>query len=307
MRISVIMVLFMLICPVLAVLGQQSQGEWEPFKDVKDQKRQELTRQPLSNESIIGVVKIGFSDDTIISMIQHEPGNYSLRVDDVIALKKAGVSEGVIAAMSSKTAIGPTPAANVAVPVATPLATKRPAQAGELTPGGSRAEADLSWEIPKEHGLYYQASGRLVPIEGQVVSFARTGSLLASSATFGLKSRKVNVQILGSTSAHTTVSGPVFYYRAAPAGEAAGGSAGDLVLVRMRVAHERRQFEVGAAGAWRASAGISIRSQLQVTRNQIEPGLYRLTPARELKPGEYALYLFRGYDLPGFVYDFSVE
>jgi hypothetical protein len=122
MKKTVIMVLFLLLCPVWAVLGQQSQGEWEPFKDVKDQKRQELAGQQagqaLTNESIIGLVKVGFSDETIISMIQHEPGNYSLRVDDVIALKKAGVSEGVIAAMSSKMAIGPTPAPKVAAPVA---------------------------------------------------------------------------------------------------------------------------------------------------------------------------------------------
>jgi hypothetical protein len=42
-------------------------------------------------------------------------------------------------------------------------------------------------------------------------------------------------------------------------------------------------------------------------RKQIEPDLYRLDPAEGLKPGEYGLYLFRGYDLPGYVYDFTVE
>jgi hypothetical protein len=75
----------------------------------------------------------------------------------------------------------------------------------------------------------------------------------------------------------------------------------------MSVKQDRRQFEIGAAGAWRASQGISIRSQLQVARKRIEADLYRLTPAEELKPGEYGLFLFRGYDLPGFIYDFSVE
>jgi len=168
-------------------------------------------------------------------------------------------------------------------------------------------QTDTNIPLPKEHGLYYQASNGLVPIEGQVVSFARTGSLLSSAVTFSIKSRKTNVQILGNRPAHTTASRPVFYYRSAPGTESAGGSAGDLVLVRMSIKHNRRQFEIGAAGAWRASSGISIRSQLQVTRKRIEPGLYRLAPADELKPGQYALYLFRGYDLPGFVYDFSVE
>jgi hypothetical protein len=43
------------------------------------------------------------------------------------------------------------------------------------------------------------------------------------------------------------------------------------------------------------------------SRKQTGPGLYRLTPAKDLERGEYGLSLFRGYDLPGFVYDFSVE
>ncbi len=131
MRKTAIMVLFLLLCPVRAVLCQQSQGEWEPFKDVKDQKRQELARQPLTNESIIGLVKIGFSDETIISMIQHEAGKYCLRVDDVTALKKAGVSEGVIAAMSSKMAIGPTPAPVAPAPVAPPGVTELKREPGQ--------------------------------------------------------------------------------------------------------------------------------------------------------------------------------
>lgn len=168
-------------------------------------------------------------------------------------------------------------------------------------------QTDAAVPVPKEHGLYYKAQNSLVPIEGQVISFARTGSLLSSGVTFGMKSRKTNVQILGERSAHTTGSSPTFYYRAASGTESAGGSAGDLVLVRMSVKHKRRQFEVAAGGAWRASQGISIRSQIQVLRKQIEPNLYQLTPAMNLKSGEYALYLFRGYDLPGYVYDFSVE
>ena len=79
------------------------------------------------------------------------------------------------------------------------------------------------------------------------------------------------------------------------------------MLVHMTVKSKRRQFEVAAGGAWRASEGISIRSQLQAARKQIEPDLYRVSPAAELKRGQYAFYLFRGYDLPGFVYDFSLE
>ncbi len=158
MRKTAIMVLFLLLCPVRAVLGQQSQGEWEPFKDVKDQKGQELARQqagqPLTNESIIGLVKIGFSDETITSMIQHETGNYSLRVDDVIALKKAGVSEGVVAAMSSKMGIGPTPAPIAPAAGAPAGVMEKPDAATEPTPPRPRVFVtdSSSWEMAGSQG-----------------------------------------------------------------------------------------------------------------------------------------------------------
>jgi hypothetical protein len=264
-------------------------------------------QEVLRNDSIIKLVRSGLSEDVIVNVVKTQPGQYSLSAEDLLSLKRAGVSEKIIAAMQNKMATGPTPAPKVPAPVAPPEATERPVQRSQLTTSGTRVEAHPTPTIPKEHGLYYQASNGLVPIEGQVISFARTGSRLSSAATFGIKSAKTNVQILGDRSAHTSGSRPVFYYRAASGTESAGGSAGDLVLVRMRVKHKRRQFEVAAGGAWRASSGISIRSQLQVTRKRIEPDLYRLAPADELKPGQYALYLFRGYDLPGFVYDFSVE
>jgi hypothetical protein len=107
-------VLLLLLCPLGAAGGQQSGS----IKNSVQGGERVQPGQPLTNESIMGLVKIGFSDETIISVIQHESGNYSLRVDDVIALKKASVSEGVIAPMSSEMGIGPTPAPKVAAPVA---------------------------------------------------------------------------------------------------------------------------------------------------------------------------------------------
>jgi hypothetical protein len=99
----------------------------------------------------------------------------------------------------------------------------------------------------------------------------------------------------------------VFYYRPPWETEAVGGSAGDLVLVRMNVKHRNRQVQVGAVGALGANAGIATRAQVQVVRKQVAPGLYELTPAEPLKRGEYGFYLYRGYDLPGYIYDFSVK
>lgn len=57
---------------------------------------------PLTNDSIIKLVKAGLTEDTIVSIVKTQPGKYSLAADDIIGLRKAGVSEKVIAAMVNK-------------------------------------------------------------------------------------------------------------------------------------------------------------------------------------------------------------
>jgi hypothetical protein len=69
-----------------------------------------------------------------------------------------------------------------------------------------------SGSIPSEPGMYVQTTGGFTKILGQIVAFQRTGSLLVSTATLGIKTRKRNVQLLGPHS-QTVVGGkPVFYF-----------------------------------------------------------------------------------------------
>jgi hypothetical protein len=161
--------------------------------------------------------------------------------------------------------------------------------------------------IPSDPGMYVQMAGGYNKILGQIVSFTRTGSLLVSGVTFGIKTRKENVQLLGPH-ALTVVGGtPVFYFIPPKQAADAGVNAGDFVLIRLEEKAKRRQFEIGAQGAWRASSGISITHQIQLSRSEERPGVYTITPASELGKGEYALYLARGEGMQAYVYDFSVS
>jgi hypothetical protein len=164
-----------------------------------------------------------------------------------------------------------------------------------------------SGSIPSEPGMYVQAGDGFNKMLGQIVAFTRSGSLLVSSLTVGIKTSKANVQLLGPH-AQTVIGGkPVFYF-IPPRQEAdAGVNAGDLVLLRLEAKPKRRQFEVGARGAWRASSGISITHQIQLFRSEAKPGIYTITPTLELGKGEYALYLARGEGMQAYVYDFSVS
>jgi hypothetical protein len=115
-----------------------------------------------------------------------------------------------------------------------------------------------SGSIPSEPGMYVQAGDGFNKMLGQIVAFTRSGSLLVSSLTVGIKTSKANVQLLGPH-AQTVIGGkPVFYFIPPKQEADAGVNAGDLVLLRLEAKPKRRQFEVGARGAWRASSGISI-------------------------------------------------
>ena len=159
--------------------------------------------------------------------------------------------------------------------------------------------------IPSEPGMYVQTASGVTKIIGQAVTFQRSGSRLVSGVTVGIKSRKVNVQLLGAR-AQTVVGGePTFYFIPAKQEADIGVNAGDLTLIRLEEKKDRRQFEVGAEGAWRASSGISITHQIQLFRSEENTGAYKLTPGLTLQEGEYALYIIRGEGMSPYVYDFS--
>lgn len=61
-----------------------------------------LAQTALDNSAVIKVVKAGLGEDVVISMIQTQPGLYAKASDDLIALKAAGVSDKIIAAMIAK-------------------------------------------------------------------------------------------------------------------------------------------------------------------------------------------------------------
>jgi len=53
----------------------------------------------LTNADIIALRQAGFGDDLILARISASPAAYNLAATEMVALKKAGVSERVITAM----------------------------------------------------------------------------------------------------------------------------------------------------------------------------------------------------------------
>jgi hypothetical protein len=63
-------------------LGQQSDG-------------------PLTNASVVRLVKAGFKEKTIITIINNRPSDFKLDTERLIELKRSGVNENIILAMLS--------------------------------------------------------------------------------------------------------------------------------------------------------------------------------------------------------------
>ena len=55
--------------------------------------------ETLNNDSVVALVSAGLGDEAVIAKIKASPAQYRLSTDDLIALKKSGVSGPVIAAM----------------------------------------------------------------------------------------------------------------------------------------------------------------------------------------------------------------
>lgn len=159
---------------------------------------------------------------------------------------------------------------------------------------------------PTDPGMYVQVGGNFTRVIGQIAEFTRTGSRFVSHATVGIKSAKVNIQLPGAHAQTLVSPQPVFYFIPAKQEAAAGVNAGDLILIRLEEKAQRRQFEIAAAGLFRASSGIALTRQIQILRSETSPGIYTITPVTELGKGEYALYLARGEGMAAYVYDFSV-
>jgi hypothetical protein len=65
-----------------------------------------VAQEPLTNDSIVKMVKSGLGENVILSMVKGQPAKYTLAPDDLIALKAAGVPDSVVAAMVEKSTGG---------------------------------------------------------------------------------------------------------------------------------------------------------------------------------------------------------
>ena len=131
------------------------------------------------------LVKAGLGESLIVSMVQNQPGQYSLTTDSIVKLKQAGVPEKVMAAMVAKGAGAPGPSA---IPA--------PANAVPAPANAAGAATDIPQAV--EIGVYFRKGGAWEEMLPEVVNW-KTGGVLKHIASAGVVKGDVNGNIQSPT------------------------------------------------------------------------------------------------------------
>lgn len=245
----------------------------------------------LTNDAIIKMVKAGLGEDVIISMVHTQPANYTLTPEELIALKSAGVPDRIVAAMVTKYS-------------ATGVSTMFGGKPTGATPTAGTVSAGDANDPMASHdsGIYLYAKNRngeytLTILEQAAYQGARTGSVVGSAFTYGLKKIKMKAVIPGPH-AGTVLPNPepvfYFYFEDKAAGLGAGvfgagkvSNPNQFALLKLEVTKSSRETIIGEFGTLGSSSGTNQKSMVSFRSERLKPGLYKVVPNGPMKPGEY--------------------
>ena len=219
-------------------------------------------QQTMNNDSVIKLVKAGLSDDLIVSTINGSTGTYDTSADGLIALKSAGASDKVVAAIVAKSA----------APGAPPAAVAAPAVSASGLPAGI-----------DEVGVYYkEKSGAWIALMPEIVNF-KTGGVMKSMLSNGIVKGDMNGHIQGMHAKILTTL-PVVLAVYVPEGTAIT----EYQLLRLRPSGNSREFRSVTGGVFHVSGGAT-RDAVEFQADKLAPRVYQITLSPGLGKGEYGL------------------
>jgi len=277
----------------------------------------QATPQSLSNADIIRMVQHKLSDGIIIASIRQakRPG-FDLSPDGLIALKKAGVTDNVIAEMMQ--------AGSVAERVDTP--SPKPSSERARDTSSTDAPSGAGNNVPsREAGIYVSIGGEVIPLEPTTFSQGKTGGMFTSALTYGIKKAKWKAIIRGrAANQRLDTASPVFYFHFEQKGSGLSHSGGfggwlagasspnEFVLAKMTIKERDRELIVGEFGVFGSSTGTRSKDTTDLEVVRVRPGVYRVRPAQALAPGEYCFFYAAGLSTfgagtAGKLFDFGVQ
>ena len=240
-----------------------------------------LATETLTNSDVQAMAAAGLSEAVIISKIEHaESASFNLEVDDLIALKEAGLSPEVIRAMLkwSDPAARPTP------PPGPPPVPQQP-----LTAPDWQVNAGLAMNIVE---VALETEDGELPIRLQRGDFSQSGFgpfRLSFMDYHGLHAR-----------VRTQDKSPVFIVRTIEPVTKNLYFLAHLDVdhndeVRsLKISSAKRQLKAAFGGSSRGIIKPDADWVIKWSAEEIEEGVWRLQPTKPLKPGEYGIYIALG-------------
>jgi hypothetical protein len=243
----------------------------------------------LTIEEVLRLANSGVSDELIIAQVKRNAKAFDLNSDEIVALKKSGVSETVI-----KYLLDPTLPYSPAAP-AVAGTTAAAAEPSKKFPYDALAE-----KVPPDLGLYFLSkSQKFAPLELKPIvpqsQPGKFGKMLGGHITGSAAGSAAKIRV--------TQEPLVFYARL---GEKI--MIDDLVLLSVKPNKDRREIDFGP------KAGTPVfppKSVFQFDSKEVGPGgLYRIS-APALGEGEYIFFILGSEEdkkgLLGRGYDFGVD
>jgi len=241
-------------------------------------------QETMTNDEVISLAKAGLSKSIIVNKIRTSQSSFDLSTDALIKLKQAGIDDEIVTAMleakSGKTMTAAT-------------------GAGSGTALGNPNDP----MSPHDFGLYlyemkdgYRKMTQLTP---NVSAQNRTGGGFTAAVTpFGLGKIKTKANLPGTTaSLQLKESRPVFYFYLDTKSGGLNTSSGipstpnEFTLVRFNVRSDNREITISKQNAYGAKGGLSDEYVVQFNAENLGNGIFKVTPAKDLKNGEYGFYL----------------
>jgi hypothetical protein len=237
--------------------------------------------ETLSNADVVELSSIGLGDEAVIAKIKTSSNQFQLTTDDMIALKKAGVSGAVIAAMLE-------------------------ASSGAAVSANAQMSGDSPDPlIPHPSGIYLLASWAEPPkmqvLDPTTSNQTKTGGFFGYAMTGGLASMSFKTVIPNSAArVKSTLTRPTFYFYFDQANRSLSTdgqnaiwqsgtvtSPNEFSLVRFDVKKNSREAKVGKFNIGGAKAGVMDKDRIPFSYETVVPGVFKVTPDADLPAGEY--------------------
>jgi hypothetical protein len=233
-------------------------------------------QEVLTNDAVVAMKKAGLSEGVILAKIRGSKAKFDTSTQALVGLKEAGLSDAVIEAMVAHGGAGGGAAG---------------APAAAVKPGAADGLPQI------RDAMFHMRAGQYVEMTPAIASVETNFQVFTSKSELVLRGRKAAYRVDDRQ--------PVFFSAWAP---------NEVPLVKLKPGdkHDDRnlKFSSGAFMPYGGTQKTGVRQDdvIDVESERDPRGFYRLKPREPLKPGEYGFVLTSGFGGGGGkIFDFGVD